>query len=87
MNAAQTSTTFLMLAAFGVFGIYYTVAWLKVVFDAKFLNGVQKILFAISVFFIVNQTPHTIFILTYFLLFVFLKKDEKNEMIQQQLIR
>ena len=85
LNAAQTSTTFLMLAAFGVFGIYYTVAWLKVVLDAKFLNGVQKTLFAITIFFIVNQTPHTNFILTYFLLFVFLKKNEKIEMIPQQL--
>ena len=67
------------------FGIYYTVAWLKVVLDAKFLNGVQKTLFAITIFFIVNQTPHTNFILTYFLLFVFLKKNEKIEMIPQQL--
>ena len=79
LNAAQTSTTFLMLAALGIFGIYYSVAWIKAALSAKCLNGGQKILFAITVFFIVNQTPHTNFILTYFLLFVFLKRNEKIE--------
>lgn len=79
LNAAQTSTTFLMLAALGIFGIYYSIAWIKAVLNAKCLNGGQKILFAITIFFIVNQTPHTNFILTYFLLFVFSKKYEKTE--------
>lgn len=72
LDAAQTSTTFLFLGSLGIFGIYYTYVWIKAAICTKRINIVQKILFLIIIFFILNQTPHTYFILTYYLLFSFL---------------
>ena len=81
LNAAQTSTSTMFLAAFGILGIYHTYAWLKVTVVAKQLTFMQKVLFGIIIFFILNQTPHISFIYTNLLLFVFLKKTRMNEKI------
>ncbi len=79
LNAAQTSTSTMFLAAFGILGIYHTYAWLKVTAIAKQLSFMQKVLFGVIIFFILNQTPHISFIYTNLLLFVLLKKTRTNE--------
>lgn len=78
LNAAQTSTTFLFLAAFGIFGIIYSVEWIKAIIKSNNLNVFQKMVFGLAIFLILNETPHTNFVLTYYLLFSFLKIDCKN---------
>lgn len=75
---AQTSTSMLFMAAFGIPGFYYTYAWMKSVFVQK-LYPMQKILFCAIILFILNQTPHTNFLLSYIILFALLKPDYYTE--------
>lgn len=75
LNAAQTSTSTLMFASFGLFGLYYNLKWIQASIKQDKLNLLQKLIFIIIIFFILNETPHTNFIITYFLLFIFLKED------------
>ena len=76
LNAAQTSTSGVFLASMGICGIYYNYLWVKVTVKENRLNLMQKILFGICVFFIINETPHTYFVITYFIMFTLLKKGE-----------
>lgn len=69
---AQTSTTTLMIAALGVGGFYYFYIWLKAISIQK-MSLVSKLIFIIIITYILNQTPHCYFFLTYYLLFTLLK--------------
>lgn len=82
LNPAQTSTTTLMISCFGIGGFYYLYLWFKSIFKLKELKIINRLLLFIILLFILNQTPHTYFFLTYYSLFLLLKKEKmegKNE--------
>lgn len=76
---AQTSTSTLMVASVGVGGIYYFYLWIKSILIQK-MSIVPKTLFLFCIIFILNQTPHTYFFLTYYLLFTILKSGTGDKL-------
>lgn len=72
---AQTSTSTIMLASLGIAGIYYNYLCIKASWQ-KTLTIFQRVIVLIIIFFIVNQTPHTYFVMTYILLFAMIHKKQ-----------
>ena len=71
-------TTF-FLAAFGVGGIIYSLAWLYGVFSQEGVTLLSKIIVFIYVISMLSKEPHYYFSLTYIFLFYLLSSYKKNE--------
>ncbi|MBR2548004.1 MAG: O-antigen ligase family protein [Eubacterium sp.] len=81
-RAAQTSTSFFYMAAFGVLGAYYTLIFIVSIlnlFRKKMITGFSAIVIEVIVLLIINKEPHTLFLFTYaswcYLLNSFQKRD------------
>lgn len=67
-QAAQTSTSFLYAAAFGIFGFVYTLVFiLSIARMAKIkkITKISAIILIVIVLNIINKEPHTLFLFTY----------------------
>lgn len=75
---SQTSTTFAMLAYFGLLGILYTVWWISGIL--KNLNATlsQKITLLIVIFIILNKEPHLSIMATWIIFFMFQGENSEN---------
>jgi hypothetical protein len=78
-NASQLSTPTFFLAAFGVGGIIYSLAWLYGVFSQEGVTLLSKIIVFIYVISMLSKEPHYYFSLTYIFLFYLLSSYKKNE--------
>lgn len=77
-EAAQTSTSTFMVAAFGIFGISYTVFFVYGIMSLKMLNSYMRIIVIILILLIVNKEPHIFFTITYIILFYFLNVSREK---------
>ena len=75
---SQTSTNFFMLASLGIFGILYTIWWVKSIFANKSFSVVSKILIFLLIFIILNKEPHNELLLTWVILFLLIKNRRKR---------
>lgn len=67
-KAAQTSTTFFYMGAFGVLGFFYTLVFvISIVKLSKnhIVTGLSAIVIVVILLLIINKEPHTLFLFTY----------------------
>lgn len=77
-TASQLSTPTFFLAAFGVGGLIYSLAWIYGVFSQEGVSLLSKIIVFIYVVSLLSKEPHYYFSLTYILLFYLLSSYKKN---------
>lgn len=70
---SQTSTSTYFLAAFGIFGIFYTISFILGILSFSKVNIISRITFLIIVLSQINKEPHIFFTATFIILFYFLK--------------
>lgn len=75
LRPSQSATPFIFLAGFGICGAYYSYLWIKACASISVFSNIQKVLYGLIVFFVVTETPHTQFILTFYIICVLLHKD------------
>lgn len=83
---SQTSTSGIMLAAFGVGGGVYTFYWVLAILKNIMIKKNDKIILLIIVIILINVEPNTFFMLTYIVLFYWLQNCNKNY-IKRNMIR
>lgn len=77
---SQTSTTFFMMAEFGVFGLLFTVGLILGVFKSKRTDILSKILLSLIILIVLNKEPHSLIAFDWVLLFILIKDAfEPNE--------
>lgn len=78
--SAQTSTTLYMMASLGIFGLGYTVFLFIGVYRIKHLDIISKFCVFTLMIFIINKEPHNQLVITWCLIFYFLKiSSDKQE--------
>lgn len=70
---SQTSTSTYFMAAFGIWGILYTLVTVYGSYMQKKINIITRILIAIIILLIVNKEPHARIIITYIIMFYLIK--------------
>jgi hypothetical protein len=75
--ASQLSTPTFFLAAFGVGGGVYSLAWLYGLFRQKNISVMAKLILFVFIFSFLNKEPHYYFSLTYILMFYLLLSHKK----------
>lgn len=73
LYVADTSTSTFMLSVFGILGIQYTLYWIYGVVKGKGRDMPIKILVALIILFIVNKEPHHNLVVSWCLMFYFIK--------------
>ena len=81
-NMAQTSTVTIYVAAFGVLGLSYTVAWVAAIFRHTNLSLLTRAFSFAAFMLLLNQVPCTQFMSMYLLLFAL--SDYKNKETKQR---
>ncbi|EGJ27744.1 O-antigen ligase family protein [Streptococcus porcinus] len=71
---SQTSTSFAMLAYFGIFGALYSYWWCSGILKNKNQSNLQKITLLIIVFIILNKEPHLSIMSTWIIFFMYQKE-------------
>jgi hypothetical protein len=74
---AQTSTSALYMAAIGIMGAIYTLAWIISIIKLKTFGILTRIIIISIFLLIVNKEPHTSIITTYCILFYLLAYSKK----------
>lgn len=75
---AQTATSTYFLAAFGVAGIIYTVAWVASIWANMELPLFARVTVTICMLIILNKEPHFAILSTWILLFYFCREAERS---------
>lgn len=70
-----TSTTFYMLATFGILGSLYTIAWVYGVFNQRGISLTSRMLMLITIMLFLNKEPHSSMLITWCLLFLLINND------------
>ncbi|MDP5274735.1 hypothetical protein [Chengkuizengella axinellae] len=70
----QTSTSTYFLAAFGFWGVLYTLFWVYGIMKLRNQNNLSKIIIISIFLMILNKEPHTSIVVTYCIMFFFLKE-------------
>ena len=73
---ALTNTNFQLLAEFGIWGISYTIFFLRGCFRRKEFSNIQKAMFVVLMFLILNKEPHESFVITSTIIFYLNKREE-----------
>ena len=76
---ALTSTSAFMLAAFGIWGIAYTVFLCRGAWRQRQFSVITRILLCALLFMIVNKEPHTSILFTYIMMFYLNKNIDIDE--------
>lgn len=76
---ALTSTNFFYLAAYGIWGLSYSVLNVLAVFRRKSISFPMKIILLVITFLILNKEPHYSIAITYAFLFYFSRSDTSME--------
>ena len=77
---SQTSTSTFFMAAMGVPGIAYTYNWIHGIFGLKWKNIIIRTTIFIIFIIIINKEPHSGLVITYCIMFYFLKEAQINSM-------
>jgi O-antigen/teichoic acid export membrane protein len=83
---SQTSTSAFYLAAFGLFGGFYTLAFFTPLFDKK-LSLSSKIIIPIAFFLIINKEPHTQIMFSWFFAFAFVKEAFDDPVLAKKYVK
>lgn len=75
---SQTSTSTFFLAAMGLPGIMYTYDWFHGIFGLKYKGIITRITIFIIFLFILNKEPHNGLVITYCIMFYFLKEADQS---------
>lgn len=75
---SQTSTSTFFMASLGILGVSYTLFWILSILNMKNKSLISKSIILLVFMIILNKEPHSSILITYCILFFFIKFSESN---------